>query len=622
MVFSCCGLKGSPPAIRPDLAPPMLRGELATDEGSGASREVSPNSPLEQRIDAVSVITFAQAAQRPITGLRTGIESPHPSSVTTQPGDEGGCCLGRGEPLAYRPQDVLGAFPLSGSPHSSSVTTQPGDEGGCCLGRGEPLADRPQDVLDAFPLSGSPHSSSVTTQLGDEGGCCLGRGEPLADRPQDVLDAFPFSRSHHPSSLTTQPGDASECCLGRGAPAADRPQRIRYEIEPLPLLVKKKEINGLIDRYRRQLDKVERDLEQQQVRIPKQRTDGFSAASNKAINAREAIQMLIEHLRHCREIMRTRYRLDISEYPIDEKVNLLARTICENGYPRQSKLKKGSCASVYRIDLRGGGAPQDKIALKRENDRHYHEAEMLMWMAAKRVDGVVRPVFIDSRKDRKMIGMELCDCDLHTRYASSKTRLTTRTLKNFLYDFCDVLRTLDRLHTDLNIVHGDLKLCNLLKQGDQVKIADFGGAARKGERMSVATNRYLPPEYPNGKLPGFTNQLNPTMDIWAMGVMAFEVLFHCPFAHQELVTQEAIDAEIIGKVTAFEGATRSELIGIYRDLIGRILRIDPKERPTAREILEMKELGPYLRRPFMVNESSAAAATVERPAASGAGEEE
>ena len=78
------------------------------------------------------------------------------------------------------------------------------------------------------------------------------------------------------------------------------------------------------------------------------------------------------------------------------------------------------------------------------------------------------------------------------------------------------------------MVHRDLKLENVLflaKNSDVVKVVDFGIAGQfKGnqrEETNAGTLRYMPPELINGE-----NTLADTaMDIWAIGVMTWLMLF-------------------------------------------------------------------------------------------------
>jgi serine/threonine protein kinase len=95
---------------------------------------------------------------------------------------------------------------------------------------------------------------------------------------------------------------------------------------------------------------------------------------------------------------------------------------------------------------------------------------------------------------------------------------------------------------DAGIVHRDLKPANIFLErvGDreQVKVLDFGVAkdlARKTDpgttngSSSVGTPAYMSPEQVWGEAVG------PAADLWAMGVVAFEMLTgRCPFADETL----------------------------------------------------------------------------------------
>lgn len=84
------------------------------------------------------------------------------------------------------------------------------------------------------------------------------------------------------------------------------------------------------------------------------------------------------------------------------------------------------------------------------------------------------------------------------------------------------------------IVHRDLKLENVLFMDEDhklLKLVDFGIAGfclkHLKEKTDAGTFKYMAPEVLKGEI----NLANPAMDIWAIGVMMFLMLygFH-PFA--------------------------------------------------------------------------------------------
>lgn len=66
----------------------------------------------------------------------------------------------------------------------------------------------------------------------------------------------------------------------------------------------------------------------------------------------------------------------------------------------------------------------------------------------------------------------------------------------------------------------------LFKEGDRrvVKVVDFGIAGRyngeDSEKSNAGTIRYMPPEL----LSGDSNMADPSIDVWAIGIMMFMLL--------------------------------------------------------------------------------------------------
>jgi serine/threonine protein kinase len=88
---------------------------------------------------------------------------------------------------------------------------------------------------------------------------------------------------------------------------------------------------------------------------------------------------------------------------------------------------------------------------------------------------------------------------------------------------------------------------------------------------------YMAPEVLSGKLKGAHNGV----DIWACGVMLFAMVCgQLPFPDQH--GKKTFDRIIAGQYTF---PPKLELSKEVKDLISRILTIDPKERLTGAEIL-------------------------------------
>ncbi|KAJ9447003.1 putative spindle assembly checkpoint kinase-like protein [Diplonema papillatum] len=128
------------------------------------------------------------------------------------------------------------------------------------------------------------------------------------------------------------------------------------------------------------------------------------------------------------------------------------------------------------------------------------------------------------------------------------------------------------------VIHRDLKLENcLIDSNRNVKLADFGSAGvllTPQERRGTlcGTLDYLAPEFLGGKLQG------EKADVWALGVLAYEMTFgHTPFAEyedqQDLIAAIAhVDVELPDRRLSPE----------CTDFFKRILVRDEAQRPTSR----------------------------------------
>lgn len=146
-----------------------------------------------------------------------------------------------------------------------------------------------------------------------------------------------------------------------------------------------------------------------------------------------------------------------------------------------------------------------------------------------------------------------------------------------------LLCAVDYLHNH-NISHRDLKPENFLYENhsaeSEIKIADFGMSVKFGNNLRMkslaGTPYYLAPEILKGS---YTK----TCDIWSLGVFLYFILSGThPFKGFEL-------DEIFHKITAgklkFEGAEWEGKSDLSKDLITKMLVVDPRKRITIKKAM-------------------------------------
>ncbi|MDQ3336150.1 MAG: serine/threonine protein kinase [Myxococcota bacterium] len=182
---------------------------------------------------------------------------------------------------------------------------------------------------------------------------------------------------------------------------------------------------------------------------------------------------------------------------------------------------------------------------------------------------------------RPWIAMELVTGESLSAKLDSQTRLSLAEVVTLLSHLADVLAT---AHAH-GIIHRDLKPDNILYADDRaypLRVIDWG-VARHGrmgrltlEGTTFGTPSYMSPEQIRGE--GIAS----ACDIYSLGVIAYEALVgHRPFADDTLamiVSSTLHDTEL---PLAPQCPTAPPSLC---ELIHRMLRKDPKTRPTASEI--------------------------------------
>ena len=167
-----------------------------------------------------------------------------------------------------------------------------------------------------------------------------------------------------------------------------------------------------------------------------------------------------------------------------------------------------------------------------------------------------------------------------------------------------IVESVSYLHTQ-NIVHRDLKPENILLskspsgKGDvSLKLADFGYAEQdnKGLTNALYTLYYVSPEVlindfrfnKEGKVDG-SIPYDKRCDLWSLGVVAYIMLMGYPPFYPEgpvlEMTSSMYDSIVSGSFF-YEELDWNKYSEDARDFVFSLLKVDPEERPSAKELLQ------------------------------------
>ncbi|GJM93248.1 hypothetical protein PR202_ga09792 [Eleusine coracana subsp. coracana] len=182
---------------------------------------------------------------------------------------------------------------------------------------------------------------------------------------------------------------------------------------------------------------------------------------------------------------------------------------------------------------------------------------------------------IDTPADIYVV-MEYVKCGELFDYIVEKGRLQEEEARRF---FQQIISGVEYCHRNM-VVHRDLKPENLLLDSKwNIKIADFGlsNVMRDGHflKTSCGSPNYAAPEVISGKL-----YAGPEVDVWSCGVILYALLCGTlPFDDENI-------PNLFKKIKGGIYTLPSHLSGAARDLIPRMLVVDPMKRITIREIRE------------------------------------
>ena len=286
-------------------------------------------------------------------------------------------------------------------------------------------------------------------------------------------------------------------------------------------------------------------------------------------------------------------------------MQLDAGAIVDRKYEVLAPMAEGGMGAVYRARHL---LTEQIVALKVLNVGPGDEAiarrfKLEVSVAAKiRHPGIVK-VFdagTDAKSERFYLAMELLEGESLRDYMERPGRDPQRAVRWL----ADALEVMVAAHVQ-GVVHRDLKPENLFLEdqanGTEVKVLDFGiardlaGPSVTTTGVAVGTALYMAPEQATA-----SKAVGPAADVWAMGVMLYEVLggerpFDGPSAHAVVVEAVTMPHRPLTEL-------RADLSPGWGELVDACLAKKPEGRPSAaavsRDLRALLEKGEALEAPF------------------------
>lgn len=250
-------------------------------------------------------------------------------------------------------------------------------------------------------------------------------------------------------------------------------------------------------------------------------------------------------------------------------------------YQKGNILGKGGFARVYEfINLETkknyAGKVVEKVSLTKSRIRQKLMTEIKIHRSLNHPNVVKFEHFFEDSENVYIL-LEICQNNSLSELIRRRKRLTELEVQCYL---AQIVEALQYLHGQ-KVIHRDIKLANLLLNDKmQVKLADFGLACKleyDGERKSTicGTPNYIAPEIISGAS-GHSFEV----DIWSLGVLAFTMLVGRP----PFETSDLKDTYRRIKTSTYNFPDHIDLSAESKDLITKILVLDPKSRPTISQI--------------------------------------
>jgi len=240
---------------------------------------------------------------------------------------------------------------------------------------------------------------------------------------------------------------------------------------------------------------------------------------------------------------------------------------------------EGITSNIFEATFKQGGQTYDcaiKIYKQGFDSTMIHEIEMIQLFQGK--EGIVQ--YISHEINENRLFLELLEIPL----LEICSRMRDFSFIGFITDLLQGLLSMK----EKDVLHLDLKPENIGLSFDQhLKIMDFGNAQKLSEFKSSPSNFRKESIHYHAFSDLQQNQIGFHTDMWSIGCIIFEIEFGevlFPFVYEDATNEENLKS-VIDTLESDWFANMIKNIP-YKDLLLRMLEIDPLKRITVEEALE------------------------------------